>query len=319
MNIHEVNRVQPILTDLIHKSILDTVDKVVEKCFKLGNKPQEPDFIASLTIEFTKDLFNILKAVFPKNKFSITGVYSHQKPLVEIGLNVKPEIGDLLLVYNYTDKDRDTKFNSILFQAKLTNKYSTPIPKSDEHQLILYSQWPKFKYQRAGKLNGIERDILPKTINDGGQYLLIDDHPIFGLSRLARTFPIGCASPSKTLNLNNDLASELVNFLKFKAGRQFEGNPTHSNDDWTKMIWDLLEITKNKASKRKNSGIKNFPRQNTELFDGICFFLTESSSVYSDLHSAIRDNYSNEKDANFSDQNNPATSIILVESTELSE
>jgi hypothetical protein len=319
MNAHEINKVQPILTDLIHKSILDTVDKVIEKCYKLGSKPQEPDFIASLTIDFTKDFFNILKAVFPNNKFSITGVYCHQKPIVDIGLKSNPELGDLLLVYNYTDKHKDKKFNSILFQAKITNKHTTPVSKSDEHQLKLYNEWPKFTYQRAGKLNGTKRDILPKTINDGGQYLLIDDHPIFGLSRLARTFPMGCASPAKTLCLNNDLATELVDFLKFKSGRQFEEDPTRSSDDWTKMVWDLLQITKDKASKRRNSGINNFPRQNTEKFDGICFFLTESNSIYSDLHSTLRENNLNETAENFNDENNPSTAIILIENTDQGE
>jgi len=319
MNAHEVNKVKPILKNLVRKSIIDTFDKVIERCGNLKSKPQEPDFIASLTIEFTEDFFNILKAVFPKSKFSITGIYCHQKPLADIGLKHNPELGDLLLVYVYTDKRGDKKFNSILFQAKITNRITTNVPKPDEHQLTLYSQWPKFSYKRAGKLNGLVRDIIPKTINDGGQYLLINDRPIFEFPMSARIFPMACATPAKSLSANNDLATELVNFLKFKSGRQFEEDPDRSNDDWTKMIWDLIQITKDKASQRKNSGIASFPRQNTINSDGICFFRTESTSIFSDLHSILGNSDFIQAPELFNYEDMASISIILIENTERPE
>lgn len=42
------------------------------------------------------------------------------------------------------------------------------------HQLELYKNWPEFTYHRAGYLNEKKRNVLPKTINDGAQYLLHD-------------------------------------------------------------------------------------------------------------------------------------------------
>lgn len=244
MNAIDVNRVEPLLKGLIHTSLISSVDFVVDKCRRLGNTPQEPDFIASLTLIFTPKLFNGLKEVFPKTKFSVTGVFCHQKPLADIGLPKDPEIGDLLLVYIYTDKTGNKKYNSILLQAKVSNKPSVEVSKADEHQLRLYSEWPSFSYKRAGSLNGTVRDILPKTINDGAQYLLIDNHPIYGLSGMKGTFPMGCATPSKVLSINNDLADEIIDFLKFKSGRAFEKDLVSTKDDWTKMIWDLLVATK---------------------------------------------------------------------------
>jgi len=264
-------------------------------------------------------LFNNLKAVFPKNKFSVTGVFCHQKPLADIGLSRDPEIGDLLLVYIYTDRIGNKKLNSILLQAKISNKPTITVSHTDEHQLKLYSEWPLFSYKRAGSLNGTKRDILPKTINDGAQYLLIDDHPIYGLSGMKGTFPMGCATPSKTLSINNDLPDEIIDFLKFKSGRAFEENPLSSKDDWTKMIWDLLNATKDKASKRKNAGISNFPRQVSNYFDGCCFFLTESNSIYSDLHRALsHGDFANNSD-NYFDEDNFSPSVILIESSEQNE
>lgn len=318
MNVNDINKVQPILRGLIHNSIVNSVDFVVKKCGKLGNSPQEPDFIAALTLNFTPDLFNILKAELPKSRFSLTGVFCHQKPLADIGLTKSPEIGDILFVYVYTDRTGKKLFNSLLLQAKITTKQTSVVSSADAHQLKLYSEWPKFKYKRAGSLNGISRDVQPKTINDGSQYLLIDNHPIYGLSGITGTFPMGCATPSKKLNLNNDLAIELIDFLKFKSGRMFEERATTSNDDWTKMIWDILEVTKKKASKRKNAGLNSFPRQVTNNFDGCCFFMTESNSIFSDLHSVLdSDNGNFEVNGeDFFDEENVAPSIILIESSE---
>jgi hypothetical protein len=43
------------------------------------------------------------KKAFPKIKFSLTGIFCHQKPIVDIGLSTAPELGDILFVYIHTD------------------------------------------------------------------------------------------------------------------------------------------------------------------------------------------------------------------------
>lgn len=316
MKARDINKVAPILNGLIHNAIISSVHFVVTKCKALGNRPQEPDFIASLTINFSADLFNILKAVFPKSKFSVTGVFCHQKPLADIGLSKDPEIGDLLLVYVYTDKRGSKKFNSLLLQAKISTKMTTVVAATDQHQLKLYSDWPLFAYKRAGRLNGVKRDILPKTINDGAQYLLIDDNPVYGLSGMPGTFPMGCATPAKILSINNDLTNEIIDFLKFKSGRAFEQNPSTTKDDWTKMIWDLLDVTKAKASRRRNAGLSSFPRQSTNKFDGLCYFMTDTSSIFQDLHSNLGHGDFNENFDNYFDEENFSPSVVLIESNE---
>jgi hypothetical protein len=163
MKAGDINKVEQLLKGLIHNAVVNSVNFVVDKSSKIGNKPQEPDFVASLTLKFTPELFNILKAVFPKKKFSVTGVYCHQKPLADIGLAKDPEIGDILIVYTYSDNKGSKKLNSLLLQAKISSKSTTTISTTDEHQLKLYSDWPLFEYKRAGKLNGTKRDIQPKT------------------------------------------------------------------------------------------------------------------------------------------------------------
>ncbi len=319
MNAKDINPVEPLLKGLIHRAVVNSIDFVVEKCNKLGNNPEEPDFVASLTLKFTSDFYNILKTVFTKNKFSLTGVFCHQKPIVNIGLSKDPELGDILFVYIFKDKRGNKKFNSLLFQAKKSRNATTTITSSDEHQLKLYSEWPIFTYKRAGKLNGTSRDIIPKTINDGAQYLLIDDHPIYGLSGLNGTFPMGCATPSKILSINNDLTNELIDFLKFKSGRAFEDDSPKTKDEWSKMIWEILQATKNKASKRMNAGISNLPRQNTNNFDGCCFFMTDTNSIFSDLHNNLGEHKVGNNFDNYFDEENFAPSLVLIECDEQNE
>lgn len=316
MKANDINVAAPILNYLIHNSIVRSVHFVVKKCEILGNQPQEPDFIASLTINFSAELFNILKAVFPQSKFSITSIFCHQKPLVEIDQNTSTEIGDILFVYVYTDDRGRKKYNSLLLQAKISTKQTTIVAQRDQHQLKLYSDWPQFTYKKAGKLNGTKRDILPKTINDGAQYLLIDNDPIYGLSGMPGTYPMGCATPSHTLSINNDLASEIIDFLKFKSGRAFEQDPKTSKDDWTKMIWDLLIATKEKASRRRNIGLENFSRQSTDQFDGKCFFMTETSSIFEDLHAQLEGENSKIMHDRHVGEEEFSTSVVLIESRE---
>lgn len=94
MNTYYINCIQHILEDLIDKALLDAVVWITKKC-----KPQEPDYVAALSTKFVKDFFNILVAVFTHYDFSVLGVYCHQKPIVDIKLAKKPELGDILFVY----------------------------------------------------------------------------------------------------------------------------------------------------------------------------------------------------------------------------
>ncbi len=320
MHLDDLIRDEAILIRYIKKSIADSIDLVVDKCTGLGNIPQEPDFVASLVINFTPELLKIMQVVFPNYKFALTGVFCHQKPLVNIGLSTNPEIGDLLFVYVDTDKNNITKLNSLLFQAKVTRTNSINIQNAFAHQLKLYSEWPDFEYKRAGVLNGVKRKIQPKTLNDGAQYLLINPCSLYYPQRNVRRSRMGCSIPNKKLQVNNDLAVEILDFLKFKAGRAFEADPSISNDDWTKMIWDILNITKAKASKRKNSGIINFPRQMAAEFDGCCFISSEINSIYQDLHSEFSYwDSNNQNEIKFIDEDHISLSVIVIESNELIE
>ncbi|MCI9487219.1 MAG: hypothetical protein HFI64_09655 [Lachnospiraceae bacterium] len=95
MNANIVKYNEYMLEPLIEKALLDTMRWLNHVC-----RPQEPDYVAALSTKFIKDLFNILVIVFPDYDFSVSGVYCHQKPIVDIGLDKKPELGDVLFVYS---------------------------------------------------------------------------------------------------------------------------------------------------------------------------------------------------------------------------
>jgi hypothetical protein len=146
--------------------------------------------------------------------------------------------------------------------------------------LKLYEKWPKFKYKRAGVLNGRCRDVHPKCINSGAKYLLIDPSHIRSIGGIGH-FGYGCAVPNKSIVLSRDFANEILDFLTFDAGRAISERKSIS-EDWSGMIWDLLEITRNSVARRKNSRGGPFKRQTHSPLDVTCFMAGNTSSGYLD-------------------------------------
>lgn len=240
MKANEINRLAPVLDALFDNAITNSIKKVYKRV-PHGKSLEEPDYVLALTEYFTEDLSSLLNTIFPNHNFTVSSVFCHQKPIVNIGYRKKPELGDILFVYSEEQDNGRVLYNSLLLQAKISNKPTLKISNAEMHQLILYKYWPSFDYGKANFLNGIVRNIQPKTINNGAQYLLINDKLLTGgVSRWPNTVSMGCAIPDKTLILDKSLSAELVDFLKFKTGRIFEENPRRTDDDWTKMIWDLL-------------------------------------------------------------------------------
>lgn len=301
MNANVINNNESVLELLIENALLNAVRWIDSRC-----KPQEPDYVFALSTQFIKEFFNILVAVFPSYDFSVSSVYCHQKPIVDIGLNKNPELGDILFVYADRRENGEKILNSLLLQAKISEYSSLKIHQSEKHQLELYRNWPEFTYYRAGFLNGEKRNILPKTISDGAQYLLIDSNPLTnGICFGKGMFPMGCAVPDDNLCINDSLSRELINLLKFKSGRTIDSNPYSTEDGWSKMIWDLLRIAAFKYSKRKNARVKSFPRSKEYNH-----FHTENMGARTLLDEAL----GNYRDIIEMSDENRGVSVVLVES-----
>jgi hypothetical protein len=249
------------------------------RCDLLRTRPQEPDFVAGLVVESAPLLHAALAAVLTRSGVSVSmsAVFCHQTPRVEFGLpRVACELGDLLYVFVHTARDGRVWRNALLFQAKCSANQPYVVATSDADQLRLYTDWPEFEYTNSSYLNGQSRAVTPKSPHAGAQYLLIDDRslldPMSGLLNLPGTYPVGCCVPDLRLRDHNDLASELFDLLIFRTGRPFDDRL--GLDDWSRVVWDLLESAVRKAFNRKNSGYRNAPRalgEALEQLDGFSF------------------------------------------------
>lgn len=228
---------------------------------------QEPDYIASLVTKLPNDLIQILGRYIPNIQFNVGGCFIHQKPIVrftspQYAHHRRPELGDLLIVYKET-KNNEDRYNALLLQAKKSNDvYYTPIHHNDQHQYTLYTEWPKFEYHRAGRLNGTSRSISPKTITPGAQYLLIDEQHNAGHRHFPVTF--WCAKADNPLEASNSLATALLQLIEFQTGRPFVAKGRNI-DQWSKMIWDLLDLSTNSAFNRRRNGFNNRPRSSGDI------------------------------------------------------
>lgn len=161
------------------KDIKNDITRGITRCMNAAfvschpKTPQEPDFVAELVEGIPQDIYRSLSVYAPRYKFAVSGVFCHQKPLADFGAAIKPEVGDMLLVYIEENKYAVTKCNALLMQAKKTDKIPYIVHSSEMHQLQLYEEWPTFKLDRAGAFDGAEINVQPKTVNSGAQYLLL--------------------------------------------------------------------------------------------------------------------------------------------------
>ena len=211
---------------------------------------QEPDYVAQLVTGLTVSISRALQRVSPNGFFKVGGAFIHQKPLAEF-LDItgykKPELGDLLVVCRER-RSFGFVYNALLLQAKsVSNPFQVSIPM--DHQFILYSQWPRFKYCRAGKLNGVIRDITPKTISQGAEYLLIDKNAPADMFT---------ATVDRPLKASSRFPFTLASVLSFDEGRAF--TVTEPMDMWSQMIVDLMNLSAVSSFNRRKKGYHDAPR-----------------------------------------------------------
>jgi hypothetical protein len=269
----------------------------------------------------------------------MSAVYCHQTPRVSFDASrVSCELGDLLFAYVQTNRSGLSIRNAILFQAKASAEQPYRISGNDTNQLRLYTDWPDFEYTHSSFLNGEKRSVTPKSPHAGAQYLLIDDRsfdePMSGLLGLPGTYPIGCCMPDTLLYDHDNLASELFNLLIFKSGRAFDDKRTASrNNDWSRVVWDIMETGFKKAFNRKNSGRNNVPRgiggSLTDL-DGTSIAVTSSrqsmNTITEILGSTAARSFYNSNDSepprnhdwqSNGDESGEGISVILIETSEM--
>lgn len=220
----------------------------------------EPDYVAKMVDELPGIITNVLSLRLPERQIKAGGAFIHQKPLAHFTSKPSfkdPELGDLLIVCR-EKRSMGYVYNAMLLQAKRTDKpLNATIP--NDHQFVLYTEWPEFEYKRAGYLNGKTRSVLPKTITQGAQYLLIYE---------TNHVDLLTATVDTPLNTSKFFSRTLAAILSFDAGRTFQA--TNPRDDWSQMILDLLRLSASAVFNRRRSGYVGANRWNGDsAFDYI--------------------------------------------------
>lgn len=335
-----VKKAKPYLVASARYSVLMSMLKAWDNCRVRGKEPEEPDIVASLVLNGTKILENEWREIFKlfKIQIAITGIYCHQTPKVNFGgmTGKSCELGDLLWCHVHSDIKENIIRNAILYQAKKSSDQPYRIRKDDSEQLQLYSTWPEFVYVGSGALNGQKRCVRPSAPRRGAQYLLIDDcppeQPESGMLGFPGTYPIGCCIPNNLLIDHSDLGLELVHSLELLSGDPFDDRKTASKENgWSKVVWDILECSAQKAFRRVRSGYSNEPRTSgapPSEIDG-CFYRT-SPSIYSSRGSLLDDlwdfSFSNmeippnrRREGSWFDEGGGGMAILLLETYEIGE
>ena len=258
----------------IRKDIESSISRCMNRAFSRcapSRIPQEPDFVAELAENMPGDLYSSLTAYAPNYNYVVSGAFCHQKPLADFGSGRKPELGDLLLVYIEENKYSVLKCNAILLQAKKITRAPYIICLAEEHQLRLYEEWPTFKLERAGALSGAEINIQPHTLSTGAQYLLFQ-------SPYKEAKKVSCAYADKMLVPEKHLSDQIIDLMKFFTGRTFQMGK--ADDDWSKMIIDLIGISGVTTFNRRISGRFDVGRQVSLGDEVLLERLNESLGMY---------------------------------------
>ncbi|MCZ7358198.1 MAG: hypothetical protein O8C66_01935 [Candidatus Methanoperedens sp.] len=332
-------KVKPYLVTSARYAISVSMIEAWNNCRIRGNEPEEPDIVASLVLNGTKIIENEWRNVFDSLgiRIVVTGIYCHQTPKVNFsGMKGNScELGDLLWCHVHSDIDGNVIRNAILYQAKKSAVQPYKLRGNDKDQLKLYSTWPAFTYVTSGSLNGQTRHVKPSAPRRGAQYLLIDDRPPerpeSGILGSPCTYPIGSCIPSNPIMDHCDLGLEIVHSLELLSGDPFDDSKTAIKENgWSRVVWDILKSSAEKAFRRANSKYGKQPRTtgaSPSEIDG-CFYATPPSirpSRRSFLQELVDFSFSNNDlppnrhEGQWNDEGGPGVSVLLLETYESGE
>jgi len=210
---------------------------------------REEDYVATLVtdgVPFLADRWTEL--LQPKGiTVRVSGVFCHGHPQVSFGKPPRQvELADLLVVHQHTSP-KGSVARAILLQAKMSTD-ATHNLSSDDSQLFLFSEWPKFEFVTGGLRRGW-RDL--EEVGEGSRYALIFSGSAYPESI---SWPDQCpwaeSKAMKNLSGDRSLAKLLGDLILGEDGREFE--PETGAGEWSRTIRELLEVTGARTYKRGN-------------------------------------------------------------------
>lgn len=230
-----------------------------------NGRNREPCYTAALAEELPKILNDTMDEAAKKTgvppRYRFGSCYVHQKPYVRFGpgFRFRRELGDLLVLVKKSINGVDA-FNSALFQLKKTDDKPKLIIRAgsgEEEQLTLYTKWGPLEIDLKTE-RGVVYDITPHAVSLGGLYMLI---------RAERKPKFVVAVPDREMNTKPppSIGCYLSDMVKWHCGRTLATKSDvmcNDADDWSKLIWKVIDLLKDAVSKCKGYGNGSVRRDN---------------------------------------------------------
>lgn len=249
------------IDDAIYWSVL-----MAARGLKDSRKLEEPDYTAALTLFLPDELRHNFG---PKIKFG--GCFVHQKPIVHFeGQKKGCELGDLLVLCRKII-DKKERYNATLFQLKMAKV----IVESPENkiQYRLYVEWPRFTIGPVFDINNCY-DIGPKTVTPGAQYMyVVHQYDEYYHDSFCHSIP----EAKMAVDPQFSFSRFLWDFIHWQNGKPFVPEKAKVKDEWSRLIWSIVDKTRDVVFNRCNIGQKDKIRQNGDFFQ----FITDSQYIRS--------------------------------------
>ena len=268
--------------ELINHLVINAAEAIARRGGMSLDDLHEPEITDALVTEFPTMVNNIIAPILGVR---MGGCYIHQKPKAHFinknGIQTSREIGDLLVVCRQTIDGIET-FNAAIFQMKMhdSDKSNHHITNTGEfEQLYLYQHWPVFDCYR----NKVKTtfDLYPKSPIQGAQYALA--------SRVNSMFPLRIyhSMPASTMSLYADLTWGyfLQDFIINQRGCVITPRADKEKDEWSRLVWYLLDISWQSVYRLKRINRRNQPRIGGDFFN-LCNLITHADDAFSDIEHA---------------------------------
>jgi hypothetical protein len=217
-----------------------------DKMRQMERRPSsEVDFISSLIENGAGLLEHGWKPILAPAKIdvSVAGIFCHQSPKVEIkGPRPRPmkrqscELADLLVLHSHRTRPNKIYWRGALIQTKMYS--SSPLVPEDP-QFWLYDNWPIFSVAARGfdkRNRDFDGDIR------SGRYALVSNSD---WKILPPNTPL-VAQSAGSLDFDTFLVRMLYDMDPAQPSRtSSHGRQVYhkSSKDWSKTIWDIVEVT----------------------------------------------------------------------------
>lgn len=241
------------------------IDEALERSCAKGFK-REPCYTAALTKELPRILNGTINGETRKSglppRYRFGSCYVHQKPYVRFGpdFKLRCELGDLLVLVKKTISGT-TVFNSALFQLKTTSatKYHVPESGSTNTQHTLYTKWGKLRIDLKSE-STTEYDVTPHAVSQGGSYMFVRldrQHPKFVVAVPSRDMETIVPPSFGYYSHPVSFGHYLFRMVEWQCGRAIAPKNDIKNgcaDDWSRLIWRVIELLENVESNCKGYG-----------------------------------------------------------------